>query len=60
MAIFNARNVTSEETCSVFDIALTEPLPFSVTNETRVFGRLKFISPDFMLVFCTLEPLTTD
>jgi hypothetical protein len=37
-----------------------EPLPFSVTNETRVFGRLKFISPDFMLVFCTLEPLTTD
>lgn len=33
MAVFNAGNVTSEETCSVFDIALTELLRFADFSE---------------------------
>ena len=33
-----------------------EPLPFSVTAETRVFRRLRFVSPDFMRVSHTLKP----
>src|SRR5579864_8899537 len=37
-----------------------EPLPFSVTNETRELGRLKSISPRFMRVSRALEPLASD